>query len=273
METAGTKIYTDTNALRYFGDAFRASSLDDDLRDHLLMSPVSILELLSQLATRGGKDALSAVQAIVNVYNPSHTGLLPWSEDAFREAVFGVPAKPDTFTDAATGAVNDCLAATTARELHKQSTRLRGLLDEAKHETTAAFADLLKACKSDGPMPDDTHRSIFAHAIAERAEVSTGEVDVDKVIDRLDALYVYEVDKLKAAIGSHNYNVKKHENDFFDAEQLVYLAYPGLNFLTCDTGFNRAAASPQFARIHIVSPEFLMDHATASALIRNILAS
>lgn len=271
MDSAGTKTYTDTNVLRYFGTAFRASPLDGDLRDQLLMSPISILELLSQLATKGGTDALSAVQAVVNVYNPSHAGLLPWPKDAFREAVFGVPATPDALTDAITKAVNRCLVATTPQELHNESSRLQDLLTKAKHETAAAFEDFLKAFKGNGPLGDDAHRSIFARSIAVRAEVPTQGVDVDKVIERLNALYVYGVDQLNTAAAAHNYNVKKHDNDFLDAEQLAYSAYPALNLLTCDKGFKRAAASPQFTRIHIVSEECLTGHARASARIRTIL--
>jgi hypothetical protein len=93
------------------------------------------------------------------------------------------------------------------------------------------------------------------------------------VVDLLNALYVYEVDKLKTASAAENYNVKKHINDIFDAEQLAYLAYPGLNLLTCDKGFNRAAASLQFTRIHIVSTENLTNHTRASTASRAILTS
>lgn len=273
MTGTGSKIYADTNALRYFGTAFSESPLDDSLRDRLLMSPISIMELLSQLATGGAEDAFSAVQAIARVYNPVHAGLLPWSEDAFREAVFGLPPKPDTLTETITAAVNDCLAATTPQELHNESSYLQILLNEAKDETTAAFADLLNAYKNEGPLLDSTHRRIFAYSIAERAGVSTEDANVNKVIDSLNALYVYEVDKLKTAAEADNYNVKKHANDLFDAEQLAYLAYPALKFLTCDKGFNRAAASSQFKSICIVAKECLTDHEKASSVIRTILTS
>jgi hypothetical protein len=103
--------------------------------------------------------------------------------------------------------------------------------------------------------------------------VALEEIEVDRVIDCLNALYVYETHKLKTATSADNYNVKKHANDILDAEQLAYLAYPELNFLTCDQGFNRAAASAQFGRIHVVPRESLGDHAKASACIRTILAS
>ena len=121
------------------------------MRDHLLMSPISIVELLSQLASGDGTEALSAIQAIV-----------------------------------------------------------------------------------------------------ERAEVALEGVDVDKGIDRLNALYVYETCRLNTPAADNNYNVKKHKNDILDAEQLTSLAYPDLNFLTCDKGFKRAAASAQFGRIPVV---------------------
>jgi len=64
------KIYTDTNVLRYFGTAFAKTSLAKDLQDQLLLSPLSVMELLSQLGTEGAAEAFAAVQAFPRIHNP-----------------------------------------------------------------------------------------------------------------------------------------------------------------------------------------------------------
>ncbi len=272
MKSVEGRIYLDTNVLRYFGTAFSERALDEDLRDRLLMSPNSVIELHSQLATEGAGDALSALQAIPRVYNVQHMGLLPSSHDWFRERVFDLPPKPETLIESISHIVNTCLGATTPEELRADSQDSQTLLNEAKDETAAQFGKLLAACGSEGSLPDKTHRKVFASSIADRAEISSTDVDyVDKVIDRLNALYVYEVDKLQRAAKAHDYNVKKHANDLLDAEQLVYLADPSLHFLTCDKGFKPAETSSQFGRVHIVCVESLTNYEKATNLIREIL--
>ena len=85
------KIYTDTNVLRYFGEAFANTTLADDLRDELLLAPLAVMELVSQLGTAGAADAFAAVQAFPRVHNPAASGMLPWSDDLFRISIFGLP--------------------------------------------------------------------------------------------------------------------------------------------------------------------------------------
>jgi hypothetical protein len=55
------KIYTDTNVLRYFGEAFPNTTLADDLRDELLLAPLAVMELVSQLGTPGAGDLLGGI--------------------------------------------------------------------------------------------------------------------------------------------------------------------------------------------------------------------
>ena len=61
------KIYTDTNVLRYFGTAFAKCSLEEDLQVQLLLSPLTVMELISQLGTEGAEDAFGAIQALPRV--------------------------------------------------------------------------------------------------------------------------------------------------------------------------------------------------------------
>ena len=58
------KIYTDTNVLRYFGEAFATRTVPREIAIQLFLAPLAILELLSQLGTEGAESAFAAVQAL-----------------------------------------------------------------------------------------------------------------------------------------------------------------------------------------------------------------
>jgi hypothetical protein len=268
-----SKIYTDTNTLRYFGTAFRASRLDEDLRDQMIMSPFSVLELIAQLATGGVEEAFSAIQAIPRVHNAAAIGLLPWSDDLIRQTVFGLDPEEDVITPALNNAVNNSLNATTPTVLHHDALQLRNLLIRAKGVAVANFSALLNSWRSEGPITHEAHRTIFASSIARRCGAPTEDVDVNRAIHLLNAFYIFQLEKLAIAAQHANYNAARRANDLYDAEQLVYLSDPTLHFLTSDGGFNRSAASSQFDRIHIAQPASLMDTAQASAIIRDILTN
>jgi len=273
MNGASRKIFLDTNALRYLGKAFNDTSLDDEVRNSLLMSPISAMELVSQLATQGADEALAAIQAITHIHNPKRTGLLPWSDEAFRMAIFGLPPRSDGLTETISNAINTCLSAATAAELYDDSLELRKLLNQAKAEATENFSALLESRRLEGPLADELHRGIFARSIAKRAGVSQDAVDIGITVDRLNALYTYEVNKLENAASAREYNVAKHANDVFDAEQLIHLADPTLHLVTSDTGFNLARESSQSSQIHVVPVASMSDAGEAAEVLRAILVT
>jgi len=128
------KIYTDTNVLRYFGIAFADSSLPEDLQDQLLLSPLSVMELFSQLGTDGAQEAFAALKAFPRVHNPKASGMLPWSDDLFRIALFNQPPGEDVITPALNNALIRALNAEKPDDLRTDAVELRGLLDASKNE-------------------------------------------------------------------------------------------------------------------------------------------
>jgi hypothetical protein len=44
-----SRVYLDTNAFRYFGNAFEKTQLATDIRDKILISPLSAFEVFAQL--------------------------------------------------------------------------------------------------------------------------------------------------------------------------------------------------------------------------------
>ena len=245
------KIYTDTNVLRYFGTAFANASLPEDLQVQLLLSPLTMMELLSQLGTDGAEEAFAAVQALPRVHNSAATGMLPWSDDLFRISVFNLAPGTDTVTPALNNAVRNTLNAAKAEDLKEDGKEMRALLDKGKDEAAKNFAAVLNDYRLEGELPQEEHRAIFARSIACRAGVDEATVNVDFVVNSLNALYVFENQKMKVGAKSRDYNVDKHSNDVYDAELLIYLADPTLHLLTSDKGFRRVEKSSQAGRVHI----------------------
>ncbi len=267
------KIYTDTNVLRYFGEAFAMRTVPEEIAIQLFLAPLAMLELLSQLGTEGAESAFAAVQALPRVHNPTACGVLPWSDDFFRMCLFKMQPGEDIMTSSINNAVNRVLNAASAAVLKAEGEEMRALLDRGKNEAADNFTALRASVDAEGRIDPAEDRRIFAQSIARRAGVEPESVDVDFVLTHLDAHYCFEQQRINAAIENSEYNVTKRANDVYDSELLVYLADPSLHLLTCDTGFNRSNGSSQANRIHIVPTDVLRDPDTAIGALRGIVES
>lgn len=265
------KIYTDTNALRYLCTAFAHTDLPVDLKNQLLLSPLTMMELLSQLGTNGAEEAFASVQALPHVQNSAATGVLPWRDDFFRMSIFKLPPGQDTITPALNNAVINVLNASSVKDLHDEGKEMRALLDTEKNKSAKEFSDVLNGCRSEGPLAEAEHKAIFARSIAPQAHVDENKVDIDFVTKSLDAHFIFEKSRMSVGAQSYNYNVGKHSNDIYDAELLIYLADPTLHFLTSDTGFRRIQGSSQANRVHIVDPACLKDPECATKTLHSII--
>jgi hypothetical protein len=265
------KIYTDTNALRYFGFAFAKTDLPEDLRKHLLLSPIALMELISQIGTAGAEEAFAAIHALPRVHNPAGTGMLPWVDDFFRISLFNLPPGKDTITPALNNAVANVLNAAKAEDLLDEAKEMRVVLDNAKDEATKNFSAVLSNWRSEGPLSEAEDKAIFARSIARQAGFDETKVDADFVAKSLDAYYLFEHGRMQVGAQHVGYNVGKHANDVWDAELLIYLADPTLHLLTSDKGFRRIEKSHQANRVHIADATCLQDAKCASALLRGIL--
>ena len=107
--------------------------------------------------------------------------------------------------------------------------------------------------------------------MAHRAGIDEASVDVDFVVDKLDAFYVFEKHRMQVGAKNDDYNVDKHSNDVYDAELLIYLADPTLHLLTCDKGFRRVEKSSQANRVHIADAACLKNPDCANETIRSIV--
>lgn len=267
------KIYFDTNVLRYFADAFRDRQVDADLKQHIVVSPISLLELLSEIGTDQAEEAFRTVKAFHNIFDTDNPiPLLPWESEISRVLVFNQPPRQDQLAELLSNATARALYASTIADIQDDARQLRDLMDRAKLSATDNFASLLASMRKYGTVADDEHRRIFANGVAHRAEVPQEGVDPHPVIDRLSALWAYEYEHVVNAARERGYDPYGHQNDFFDIEQLVYLAHPDMHFLTSDQGFRRARQSPQFRRIRWEPVHILRDPAEATRVMRAMVA-
>lgn len=263
------KIYFDTVSFREIGKALENTALPDDLREHIIVSPLSAFEVLSQLTIVKADEVLRQIQAIHNWITPKKAALLPWPDDALANVGFGKPMKDDDFTPKMEKAFNVCLGATSAVPLQEEAGRLKDTMDAMKGKTAQDFAALLDAARKESPKGDWFAEAWF-QAIARRSRADASSKSAHELAATFSAYHEFERVKLETALQSKDYNPEKHQNDLLDAEQLIYLGSQELNFLTCDKGFARVEKSAQAARIRIVSPNDLADVKKVEDLLRQI---
>jgi len=267
------KIYTDTNVLHYFGQAFRTEAVPAEIAAQLLLAPIAILELLSQLGTKDAEGAFAGVQALPRVHNPQSSGVLPWTDNFFRMCLFKLPPDTEDVTQSLNNAIVNVLNANNASELKTQGEEMRALLDACKQMALDDFAALRDSMRTEGRLDAAVDQKIYAQSIARKAGIDPDTVDVDFVVRSLAAHYAFEQQRIGNAATNPEYNIEKRLNDAYDSELLIYLADPSLHLLTCDGGFNRAKVTPQGNRIHIVPPSDLQSSGRALKTLQSIIGS
>jgi hypothetical protein len=268
------KIYFDTNVLRYFADAFRNRPVDVDLKEHFVVSPISILELLSEIGTEQAEEAFRTVKAFPNIFDTDNPiALLPWEREVFRVLVFDQAPEEDQLAELLSNAMSRALHVNTVTELRDDARQLRDLMDQSKQQATDDFAALLDSMRQHGAVADDEHRRIFANGIAHRADIPQQGIDPNLVIERLNALWAYEYEHVVNAVREQAYDPYRHRNDFYDIEQLVYLAHPDMNLLTSDQQFSRRGRqSEQYRRIRWEPIHILRNPDQAIRVMRAMIA-
>lgn len=265
------RIYFDTIAFRETGKAFEKDTLPPDLRDRIIISPLTIFEVWSQLTIKDADAVLRQIHAVHNWCNAEHTGLLSWPEEALFQIWFEKLPPDDGFTKSMEKAFNVCLAADSAKTLQEEAGKLKDVMDRIKKETAQNFGRLLEAARTE-PLEGEKFCDAWFRGIANRVKADPASKPMAEIVSKLNAYHEFEQSKLRNAVQSKDYNPEKHANDLLDAEQLIYLADPSLCFLTCDTGFqNLVKKSPQAARIITVRPAELADARKVEAVLRNIV--
>lgn len=107
--------YFDTDVFHRVGQTFKTHILPIELRRRILLSPITILEVLSHLTLKNNADALAHIQAIHNWVDPTYARLLPWPDAAIAKAAFQLEMKQDGFIDRVEKSINLCLGTNFSR--------------------------------------------------------------------------------------------------------------------------------------------------------------
>jgi hypothetical protein len=261
-------VYFDTDVFHHLGRTFAKKQLSDDLRERILLAPITILEVLSHLTLKNNAEILTDIHAIHNWINPKHAGLLPWPGAAIAKIGFLQEPQKDDFPQWAKNTIDLCLNTDSAEEIRASASELKGRLDAAKDSTAQEFVSLVDSCRKE-PALQKNFSEMWRDGTARRAQVDPRSRTLEEVVAALSAYHEFEEERLKVAVSNPMY--KPDKNDVLDSEQLLYLGDPKLHFLTCDGGYlKRIKKSPQAAQIHRVSLGELADPASAEALLRRI---
>jgi hypothetical protein len=262
-------VYFDTDFFHHFATTFQRRALAADLRDRILLSPMTMKEVFSHLAVEWGPLVHSQIRELPNWLN-KRTGLLPWMSDAIGNIAFGVPIPDDGFTQGMQESVNELLNY-QLEDVLAAATALRNDLDKTKREHIDYFKEALEHF-SKTPLTENTFTNVWVNGIKRRLHLEENTTPPVKVVEALSAYHEFDFNKLKVALANkEQYNIEKHRNDLFDAEQLVYLKDPSLHFLTGDHGYLRkVVVSPFRSRIHEVPVADLTDAEKLESLLRQI---
>ncbi|HEY6266174.1 MAG TPA: hypothetical protein VIW93_15340, partial [Candidatus Acidoferrum sp.] len=81
-------VYFDSDVFHRIGATLSARGLTPELRDRVLVSPITMLEVLSHLTLKKSAEILAHIQAVHNWVNPNHAGLLAWPTHAIAQVGF-----------------------------------------------------------------------------------------------------------------------------------------------------------------------------------------
>ncbi len=263
-------LYFDTDALRKLGTAFQTTALPSSVRAKVVLSPVSALEILSQLTIAKPEEVLRSIHGIRNLLL-DQAAILDWPDAFIANHLFDLKTQDDTYAHVGE-AINACLCADTPDQVSGPAGQLKDLLDRAKTEQTAKNEGFITLYRK-APAAREERLLAFAQAMAKRVGADHKDGSEAKIGELLSAYFEFQDEILRRAVANQDYSFAKHSDRLFDSEQLVYLADPRLHLVTGDAGFRCAGKSPQAARIHIVKHDILTNAEEATALLTKLAAA
>lgn len=267
-----TYIYFDTDTFHNFAETFKNHALADDLRDAILFSPVTLEETFAHLANSWGQGVHEQIKGLHNWVNKDHTGVLPWMDDAIKEIAFGVASTGDTYRQRLKEDF-DVLLNSRLEEFVGVAGLRRAEIAKVKTTEAGNFQELVDYFRS-ALFSEEVFTGIWCASIRRRVNQQHNPKPNADIVAALSAYHEFELNKLKIALAEPNYNALKHKNDLLDAEQMIYLGDPKLNFLALDHGYiSKVVKSPFRSRIHHVKRQDLATPFRAESVLRRIIAS
>ena len=269
MQPMPALVYFDTDCFHHLASTFACHPLQDDLRDKILFSPVTMMEVLSHLAREWGASVHKQLRGLHNWVVTGHALVLPWMESAISQIGFGIVQEDEEYTKNLQADLHACVSSQLS-ELRDVAKARDSQLLQVKQTYAKYFQDTVDYFRSTG-LTEEVFTVVWLKGLTRRAGLKSATRPVAQVVAALSALHEFEYNKLIMALGDRRYNAQKHRNDLFDAEQLIYLGNPSLHFLTVDRGYlPKITKSPQRKRVHEVPVTLLADARRAEILLRQI---
>lgn len=266
----------DTNVIRYLGQGLTGQHLPQHLKERIVLSAVSAIELVSQIAVTP-QEALSAIHTFENWLDTTHAVLLDWSETFVANHVFGL-AHNDGVFELLQQVLGVCYRTDRPNaQLIADAQGLRDFNECAKRQKAELFRGTATALRARA-LPQAELRGILPTTITESLRIKYGQqaapITDAQIEAALSAYFEFHADLVERAVNQVGFNFfsRDHLNDLFDAEQLVYLADDRLHLFTTDMGYRGVRNSVQRTRIHIVDVDDVRDPARALGFLTAALA-
>ena len=265
-------VYFDTDLFHHFASVFQDRPLAADLRSRILLSPMTMKEVFSHLAVKWGPLVHGQIRGLPN-WLDKRTGHLPWMSDAVASIAFGVAIPDDGFTQGMQENLNELLNY-QLDDVLPAAAALKEELEKIKAEHVGYFKETMEHFSA-ASLTENAFTNVWVDGIKRRLHLEENTTPASHVVEALSAYHEFDFNKLKVALGNKGqYNIEKHQNDLFDAEQLVYLKDPSLHFLTVDRGYLRKVVKSPFRnRIHEVPVAVLTDAEKLESLLRQVTCS
>jgi len=128
-------VYFDTDCFHHFASTFRDHPLSDALRQKIVFSPITMLEVFSHLARSWVADVHKQLQAMHNWVNVKHTLVLPWMDTMVSHVGFGIRREDDHASQLQAN-LNACIESELP-DLHK----IAKLRDAELHQLKQTYAE------------------------------------------------------------------------------------------------------------------------------------
>lgn len=264
-------VYFDTNIIRYLREGLKEQSLSQEQKQKVVLSPISVLELVSQIAVVPDK-ALGAIHAMRSWIDTQHADLLCWRDVFIAHWIFSKELA-DEVSEGLKRVLTVCYESEAAdAKLREDAGALLKFLRNAKCKKATLLENaahtIRKTPKENGK--DNLRagaRLAIASGLRTIVAVTSDEMSDHAIAGHLPAYFEYHTDLIERTIPCEGFDFfsAKHLNDHFDAEQLVFLADPSLHFFTTDKGY-RCAAKVE-PRVHILLASQVQAPATVLGLM------
>jgi hypothetical protein len=259
-------VYFDTNIVRYLSEGLREKSLPPEQQRQVVLSPVSVIELVSQIATVP-YEALGAIHALSTWIDIKQIQLLGWPDVIMARWVFSKEIA-DEVSENLERVLRTCYESKVPDgKLRDDAGALFEFLEMAKRHKATLLENVVGAIRQN---PKDNSREnlraatrlALASGLRERA-AAPDEKSEDHIAGCLPAYFEYHTNLIERAVPliAFNFFTREHLNDHFDAEQLIFLADPSMHFFTADGGYRPAARVEH--RVHVLEAGEMQNPAIA----------